>query len=89
MSYNCRGLRVGQSDEDKARHIVVDSLLDNSDILCLQETFLPMQDLDKLNVLNDNFHGAGESTVDLSMDLLKGRISGGVAILWKKVRLTG
>lgn len=84
MSYNCRGLRVGQSDGDKARRMVVDSLLENCDILCLQETFLAVQDLDKLNSLNDNFNGAGESTTDLGMGLIKGRISGGVAILWKK-----
>ncbi|XP_058650707.1 uncharacterized protein LOC131551670 [Onychostoma macrolepis] len=84
VSYNCRGLRVGQSDGDKARRMVVDSLLENCDILCLQETFLTMQDLDKLNFLNDNFNGAGESTTDLGMDLIKGRISGGVAIPWKK-----
>ncbi len=84
VSYNCRGLRVGQSDGDKARRMVVDSLLENCDILCLQETFLAMQDLDKLNSLNDNFNGAGESTTDLGMGLIKGRISGGVAILCKK-----
>lgn len=83
MSYNCRGLRVGQSDGDKACRMVVDSLLENSDILCLEEIVLPMQDLDKFNFLND-FHGAGKSTVDLGVDLIKGRISGGVAILWKK-----
>nr|XP_055036878.1 uncharacterized protein LOC129424288 [Misgurnus anguillicaudatus] len=66
------------------RCVVVDSLLENCDILCLQETFLPMQDLDKLNSIHDHFHGAGESTVDLGMDIIKGRISGGVAILWNK-----
>lgn len=39
LSYNCRGLRLGQSAEDKARRIVVDQLLEHCDILCLQETF--------------------------------------------------
>ncbi len=76
--YNCRGLRMGQSDGDKARCMVLDSRLENCDILCLQETSLAMQDL-------DNFHGAGESTTDLGMDLIKGRISGGVAYCGKKL----
>ncbi len=42
------------------------------------------QDLDQFNSLNDKFNGAGESTTDTGMDLIKGRISGGVAILWEK-----
>ncbi|KAK7915620.1 hypothetical protein WMY93_011381 [Mugilogobius chulae] len=31
-----------------------------------------------------DFYGAGESTTDLDSKLIKGRISGGVAILWRK-----
>ncbi len=65
--------------------MVLDSRLENCDILCLQETSLVMQDLDKLNYLNDNFHGAGESTTDLGMELIKGRISGGVGYCGKKL----
>lgn len=64
--------------------MVVDNLLQKCDILCLQETFLPKQDLGKLNSFNDSFHGSGESTVDLTMGIVRGRISGGVAILWHK-----
>lgn len=84
MSYNCHGLRLGQSAEDKARRIVVDQLLEHCDILCLKETFLAKQDLKGLNSINDNFHGAGESTTDLSLGIKRGRIPGGVAILWNK-----
>ena len=51
---------------------------------CMPETFLAKQDLEKLNSLNDNFHGAGESTTDFGMGIVRGRISGGVAILWNK-----
>ena len=83
-SYNCRGLRLGKSEGDRSRRIVVDNLLQHCDILCLQETFLPKQDLGKLNCFNDNFHGAGESTTDLSLGIVRGRIAGGVAILWHK-----
>uniref|UniRef100_A0A0S7EYH5 LIN1 n=1 Tax=Poeciliopsis prolifica TaxID=188132 RepID=A0A0S7EYH5_9TELE len=84
ISYNCRGLRVGNTAGDKARRLVVDKLLQECDVLCLQETFLSKQDLGSLNCINDCFCGAGESTVDLSMGIVRGRIAGGVAILWHK-----
>lgn len=84
LSYNCRGLRLGHSAADKARRIVVDQLLEQCHILCLQETFLVKQDLKGLNSISDSFHGAGESTTDLSQGIKKGRIPGGVAILWNK-----
>jgi len=35
-------------------------------------------------VFNDHFYGAGESTTDFSMGIVRGRIAGGVAILWHK-----
>lgn len=82
VSYNSRGLRVGHTAADKARRLVVDTLLDNCDILCIQESWLAKQDLDKLNNLHPDFHGVGESTTDLSMKIVRGRIAGGVAILW-------
>ena len=52
--------------------------------LFIQDTFLAKQDLYKLNSVNNDFHGAGESTTDLSMGIVRGRIPGGVAILWHK-----
>lgn len=84
LSYNCRGLHLGQSAVDKARRIIVDQLLEHCDILCLQETFLAKQDLEGLNSISASFLGAGESTTDLSLGIKRGRISGGVAILWNK-----
>ena len=84
VSYNCRGMRLGMSAGDQARRIVIDSLLEECDILCLQETFLPVQELDKLNAFNPKFHGVGESTTDLSTAVVRGRIPGGVAVLWDK-----
>lgn len=83
-SYNCRGLRLGSSVGDMARRVAVDNLLLKCDILCLQETFLSKQDLGLLNSFNADFHGVGESTTDLSMGIVRGRIAGGVAILWHK-----
>lgn len=82
VSYNSRGLRVGHTATDKARRLVVDALLDSCDVLCIQESWLAKQDLGKLNDLHPNFHGAGESTTDLSTKIVRGRIAGGVAILW-------
>lgn len=83
MSYNTRDLRLGQGAGDKACRIVVDELFMSTDILCIQETLLPKQDLDKLNSVHDDFYGAGESTTDLSLGI-RGRIPGGVAIFWCK-----
>lgn len=83
MSYNTRGLCLGEKLADKARRLVVDKLLEETDILRLQETFFA-KDLDKLNSVNSNFQGAGESTTDLSLELVHGRIAGGVAIMWQR-----
>ena len=80
LSYNCRGLRMGQSAGDKACRIVVDNLLENCDMRHFCEARLGKTELS----LNDNFHGAGESTTDFGMGKVRGRISGGVAILWNK-----
>ncbi|KAI2666893.1 ATP-dependent 6-phosphofructokinase [Labeo rohita] len=77
VSYNSRGLHLGQSAGDRAHRIVVDQLLETTDILCLQETFLAKQDLDKLNTVHRDFYGAGESTTDLSTKMVRGRIPGG------------
>ncbi len=79
--YNSRGLPLGQSAGDKARCIVIDKLLENADILCVQETLLTKQDLHKLNSINNDFYGAGGSTTDETMGTVQGRIPGGVAIL--------
>lgn len=84
FSYNCCGLRLGNSARDKVRCLGVDNLLKNCDLLCLQDIFLAQQDLEKLNSFNDYFHGAGESTTDFNRGNVRGRISGGVAILWRK-----
>ena len=84
VSYNARGLRVGHSESDKSCRVVVDKLFERYDILCIQETFLAKQDLEHLNMINGCFHGVGESTTDLCAKVIRGRIPGGVAILWNK-----
>lgn len=63
---------------------MVDKLLESCDVLCVQETFLPKQDLERLNSIHKDFYGAGESTTDLSTKIVQGRIPGGVAASWHK-----
>ncbi len=84
VSYNSRGLHLGQSIGDKAQRSVGDKLLENADIVCVQETCLSEQDLDKLNIVINDFYGVGESTTDLSMGILRGTIPGVVAVFWHK-----
>ena len=84
VSYNARGLRVGHSETNKSRCVVVDKLMERCDILCVQETSLAKQDLEGINSIHRDFHGAGESTTDLSAKVVWGRIPGGVATMWNK-----
>ncbi len=84
VSYNARGLRVGHSEADKSRCFVMDKLLETCDVLCVQETFLPKQELERLNSLHKDFCRVVESTTDLSTRVVHGRISHGVAMLWHK-----
>lgn len=84
VSYNSRGLHLGQSIGDKVQCSVGDKLLENADIVCVQDTFLSEQDVDKLNIVINDLYGVGESTTDLSMGILRGRIPGGVGVFWHK-----
>lgn len=77
VSYNARGLRVGRSETDISHRFVVEKLSETCDVLCVQETFL-----ERLNSLHKDFYGAGESSTDLSTNIV--RIPGGVAVLWHK-----
>ncbi len=77
-------MRVGHSEADKSCCFVVDRLLETCDVLCVQETFLPKQELERLNSLHKDFCGVVESTTDLSTRVVLGRISHGVAMLWHK-----
>ena len=81
-TYNCRGLKLGTSHADMCQRLVVEQLMSEADIVCLQETWLSKQDLGGLNNISQNVHGIGESTTDLSDKVVRGHIPGGVAILW-------
>jgi exonuclease III len=54
------------------------------DILCLQETWLLDTNIDKLSQIHDDYLAVGKSGIDASCDIIMGRPSGGVAILYKK-----
>ena len=64
----------------------LNSVLDNSvcDILCLQETWVIDQTLNKLGNIHNDFLYTGISGIDASADILVGRPKGGVAILYRK-----
>ena len=75
-SYNCRSIK-------KNVHCVQE-LCALSDIVCLQETWLPVQELGYLGTIDNDFSFFGSSPVDLSQQLLVGRPFGGVAFLYRK-----
>ena len=75
-SYNCRSIKCNVH--------CVQELCTTSDLICLQETWLPTQELGYLNSVDDNFSFYGTSPVDLTRQLLVGRPYGGVAFLFRK-----
>ena len=82
VSYNCRGLP--RSAKTLHHRPSVNTIMNKDvDILCLQETWYSKQDLSCLNMLHEDFHGIGASTVDYSDGLRRGHNPGGVAILWR------
>ena len=60
------------------------SVFNDSDIICVQETWYAIQDLHMLNNLHSKFRGGGVSTTDYNEKLLSGHPPGGVAIFWHK-----
>ena len=61
----------------------VQKLLDFSDIVCFQETWLAKQEVYCLGHLDKDFHAIGASPTDYSEGLHRGRNEGGVAVLWR------
>ena len=76
ISYNCRSV--------KNCHYSLAELTRVSDVICLQETWLPVQDSNYLNTIDSEFAYYAVSPVDLSRQLLVGRPYGGVAFLFRK-----
>ena len=73
-SYNCQGWRA-ESD-------FVSELLNKCDVCCIQEHWLPLENLGALNISNE-FSMFGVSGMD-SSELLSGRPYGGCGIFCRK-----
>ena len=76
VSYNCRGFHNAADDICK--------LINTNDIVLLQETWIPLQEIHRISALGNFYDFTAVSPVDLSEGPLIGRPYGGVAILWKK-----
>ena len=64
VSYNCRGFPKTPA-KLRIKPTINTLLNDESvDIICLQETFLSMQDLGCINSIHKDYQGIGTSTVD-------------------------
>ena len=74
MSYNCRGIK----------NVIVGNALKQCDILLLQETWISKQNMGVLNNLSNEFYGTGVSPNDASSGIIKGRLKGGAAIMWRR-----
>lgn len=75
-TFNCKSVK---RSIDNVRDICM-----NSDIVALQETWLLPHDIPFLGSISSDFEFTGNSAVDTSAGLLRGRPYGGVAILWRK-----
>ena len=73
-SFNCRGVNSSTAE--------IVELCDRHQLICIQEHWLPKQNLYELNNICENFRGIGSSPMDLSSGIITGRPFGGVGILW-------
>ena len=77
-SFNCNSIRNSE------RLQTVRSLCAVYDILVLQETMLPREELCFLNNIDSGFCGRGTSPVSLADGPISGRPNGGLCFLWRK-----
>ena len=75
ISYNCQSLRANVG--------IVQNLLTECHVLCLQETLIDENNCDILDKLDNNFMNAYVPSVRKD-DCSRGRSSGGLIILWSK-----
>ena len=81
-TYNCRGL-----PKDKTKLALrpdISTLFENYHVIAFQETWYSKQNLNILNSLHSSYDGVGVAKVDESVDIIHGRYSGGVALMWRK-----
>ena len=75
-TFNCRSA--------KSNDFCIKELVKSHDIVCLQETWLPMQESDFLNSLSNSHSFYASSPIDYRKQLLSGRPYSGLAFLFKK-----
>ena len=81
-TYNCRGL---PKDKKKlALRPDISTLFESNHIIAFQETWYSKQNLKFLNSLHSSYDGVGAAKIDESTDIIQGRFSGGVALMWHK-----
>lgn len=81
-TYNCRGL---PKDKKKlALRPDISTLFESNHIIAFQETWYSKQNLKLLNSLHSSYDGVGVAKIDESVDIIQGRFSGGVALMWRK-----
>ncbi|XP_073947099.1 uncharacterized protein [Choristoneura fumiferana] len=76
ITFNCKNIK---RSVDCVRNLCL-----TAGIIALQETWLMEHDISFLSTINDEFAFTGKSAIDSSVQLLRGRPHGGVALLWKK-----
>ena len=75
-SLNCNGFKSLSSALHK--------LTDACDILFLQELWLLKQECSILNSIHPEFYGMGVSPCDARSGVIRGRLYGGVGVIWRK-----
>ena len=75
-SFNCKNIQ--------SSGLELESLLDSSDIVLLQETWLRDFELPQLGNLHCDFYAKGLSSMDSTEAVISGRPYGAIAILWRK-----
>lgn len=75
-SFNCHGV--------KGRRQTLEEVCDHSDVVAVQEHWLPPDELPLLSDVHHEFRAHGVSAMDPSNRLIVGRPYGGVAVMWKR-----
>jgi len=75
-TFNCRSVKSSVYE--------IQDISAKSDLVCLQEHWLLPNEVNLLSQISVDFLAAGSSAVDISEDILTGRLYGGTAILYRK-----
>lgn len=76
ITYNCKNIKRSAG--------CVRELCKSADVVALQETWLLPQDIPFLGEIDPDFGYTGKSGMDLTAGIIRGRLYGGVALLWRR-----